>query len=231
MARNIPTSLAGNPFEPIERIINAILWIQVAVFAMLLVAAIVLPFTSSQSSVSILGFNDDHPCVSTDNLIIGLPEGGDTKIPGPDLVRPGTHLSPSGTTFCVDDPTATQRVAAALGQPIGVVYIFGTCLLIRRLIRVAREDGLFAVRPIIWLGRLGKFLVAMSILVPAATALGNGIFLASVTTEELGMTWHSQLVASFPLDVTLLVVGLGVITFARILIRAAHLQKELDLTV
>jgi hypothetical protein len=209
MARNTPTSLAGNPFEPIERIINAILWIQVAVFAMLLVAAIVLPFTSPHSSVSILGFNDDHPCVSTDNLIIGLPESADTKIPGPDLVRPGTHLSPSGTTFCVDDPTATQRVAAALGQPIGVVYIFGTCLLIRRLIRVAREDSLFAARPIIWLGRLGKFLIAMSILVPATTALGTGIFLASVTTAELGTTWHSQLVADFPLDVTLLVVGGG----------------------
>ncbi|MEU0316793.1 DUF2975 domain-containing protein [Nocardioides sp. NPDC006273] len=231
MAKGSPTPLPRDPFEPLERTINAIFWIMIAICAMLLIALFFLPIASPHSSVSVLGFNGDHPCVSTDNLIIGDPQPGVENPPEDTRVRPGTQLSPSGTSFCVDDPTPTQRFAAALGQPFGLVYVLGTCLLIRHMIRAAREDGLFAARPIRWLGRLGLFLVAMSILVPAATALGNGIFIASVTTDELGQTWHSQLAANFPLDVTLLVVGLGVITFARIMTHAARLQEESDLTV
>ncbi|MFE3998585.1 hypothetical protein ACFX43_07255 [Nocardioides sp. YIM B13467] len=74
-------------------------------------------------------------------------------------------------------------------------------------------------------------MIAMSVLCPLGADLGNGIFLAAVTTSETGLTWTSSLSSIEGPDWTPLILGVVAITCGRVMSRGARLQQEVDLTV
>ena len=129
--------------------------------------------------------------------------------------------------ICLAHPNGFQKVAATL-EPVGAT-VFGlvSLVLIRRTIVRARRDGHFSPATAARTRQLGWFVVLMTTAYPLAAAAGRGVVVSAAVRE---VSWTSQL-AHPHISIALLVVGLGVITFGRILGRAASLQQEVDLTV
>ena len=75
--------------------------------------------------------------------------------------------------------------------------------------------------------RLGWFLLVANLVGGVLSSIGGGLILQ---TSVRGETWHGQL-DSPDVSFTLVVVALGVLTFARMLRWAVALQDEVDATI
>lgn len=104
----------------------------------------------------------------------------------------------------------------------------GGSLLVVRLIRTANKVGLFAAEAARCTRELGWFLVVMSLVWPIGGRAGIGFVVAGAIPQQ---HWWSQITYGIPISFAVLLTGLGVLSFARILRLAVPLQTEADLTV
>lgn len=218
-----PPRAAQDPFSPVERIISALYALMWYFVVLTFVVGIGHAFGQFRS-VGVYQFSDFACVPVNDAFSLEAMEH---------LVRPGARVLAQGSMVCLDHPTWTQCLAASTAGILGTVEVLGACFLVRGFIRAGRAQGLFAPEVARRLERLGWFLAAMSVVTPAIGKLANGLLVSSVATPKMYMWshWWAFLVNDPQPEWMMLIVGLGVLSFARIMRRAVALQEEAALTV
>ena len=133
--------------------------------------------------------------------------------------------SVASTRICAEDPTAGAR-ALSLLDPLGDLAMLGVVLLlVRRWIRAARRDGLFAPGVATRLSHVGKALVVAAVVTCLLGIVStNAVVDAAVDGP---FTWKfTGVVTTFPW--LLLVVGIGVTSLARVTAYGRLLQQDVD---
>lgn len=213
-----------DPLAPLSTLVDAVSALIVA-FALFAVVVSGLHLFGKADGAHMFSFSDDV-CVETDSIIVDTGEELGTE----PHTKPGSRTLSSGTTFCTKDPSWTMQLAASAGGILGTVLLLGACLIARRFIRIARREGIFTAGPARLMRALGWFLIAMAIIGPVGTNIGDGIFIASAAGPDLDQTWSSQVGSSTP-DWSPLILGVCALTFSRVMRRGVSLQEEVALTI
>lgn len=205
-----------NPLEPFATVVSALMAILVVLFVLSAVA------TAVSKDASMFGIGEQVICVDDPNISVG---GGEAE--ARDLastVKPGARALTNGLTGCLDHPTGRQhalRVAMLLPP---AVFEFGTVLLLWLLVRGARREGPFAsansrrVRLVGWWLIAGG-LASVNIVEAAKVALLRTMFRNAVVGWAPHVPW------------TLLLIGLGMLTVARLLAVAAVMRQDIEATI
>jgi hypothetical protein len=145
-------------------------------------------------------------------------------------VRPGAYLNlNSPVQACAAHPGLWQRVLYTLTSvPTALIWV-GVLLLLWRLIRIAARRGPLALEVAGSMRFLGWFILAGSLVAITAQGVANQILLSTMMTgrADLGAIVDS-LIAGLPVP---LLVGAGLLTFARITRLGAALDEEVRGTV
>lgn len=214
---------ARDPLAPLDTLAGLFLGMSIA-FLLIAAAVTVLHATGKAESTTVYSFGRDV-CIESD--VFGTGEDP----PNNPYTEPGSRLIGLDSTFCTEDPSRSMQLAASTEGILWTLLILGGALLTRRVIRTARRDNLFSSAAARQMRTLGWFLIAMSIIGPLGADLGNGIFIASASTAETGLTWTSELRSIAGPDWAPLVLGICAITFGRVMSRGASLQEDVALTV
>lgn len=224
------TRLAADPFAPIEVAVDAIL--ALLGFTLLLGVGLlgVSALAGERSDATLTFFSfEETVCVTADAGPIGTM--ATDPVPGrpafPSTTSRGT-TSTDSYRVCVAHASLGEQVAASAEGLLSLALTIGVALLIRSAIRTARRDGLFTDRTARAVRRLGWVLIVASVLVPVATKIGIGVVVAAAVADQ---GWAAQLATGTAPSFPLLLTGLGVLSFARILRLAVPLQEEVALTV
>lgn len=178
------------------------------------------------SSGTMLGVGSSSICTEVQPGVY-LPFGGDDDGAGDGSLglAKDARESVASTRICAEDPTAGAR-ALSLLDPLGDLVMLGVVLLlVRRWIRAARRDGLFAPGVATRLSHVGKALVvAAGVTCLLGIVSTNAVVAAAVDGPY---TWKfSGVVTTFPW--LLLVVGIGVTSLARVTAYGRLLQQDVD---
>ena len=218
-----------DPLAPIEITVTALLALLAVCFAMFAVIAAVGLIAHGSTSVRFVGIGEPT-CVTAEPGQVPWGGSGNSD-PAPDGVVGLREdvASQRGTQaeICLKDPTRLQQAAGVLDTIGGGVLAIGGLLLIQRVVRTARRGGLFTEETADRTRQLGWFLLAMTLLWPLLEGAGTGIVLSAAVQD---VSWARGLFSA-DISYTLLVVAIGVLTFARILRQAVPLQDEVDATV
>ncbi len=214
-----------DPLAPLSALVDLIFAL-IVVFALFSAVIMVLHLFGKAENAGVLSFSN-HLCVESDSFMTDT--GGEP--PAEPLTKPGSNVQPSGTMFCTRNPSWAMQWAASTGGLLDVVLLAGAGLLARRAIKLARRDGIFTARPASMVRTLGWFLIAMAIIGPVGTDIGNGIFISSAAAPVLDLTWASEVASNGGPDWTPLFLGVCALTFSRVMSRGMMLQEEVDLTV
>ncbi|MCY7396804.1 MAG: DUF2975 domain-containing protein [Nocardioides sp.] len=208
---------------PIEVAVSFALFLVVCISGLILaVGAVDLALTGS-TSVSLAGVGD-RPCVEVDTWGVGAITAHES-----DLVQLRTEASavPRRWDLCLEDASTPQHAAATSIVLGPFLFGVGALLMIRRAVRVARRRGLFTDTTARVVPQLGLYLVLGAVGGSFAVAALRG---AVVSAALDGVSWTKQLWAP-DLPWILILVGVGVLSFARVLRSAVPLQAEVDATV
>ncbi|OIJ24140.1 DUF2975 domain-containing protein [Nocardioides luteus] len=216
-----PTS-ERDALTPLSTLVDVIFMFLV-VSVLFLATLVTLNLFGIGDGASFFEFSEDV-CVESDSFMVG-----DDEPPAGTYTKPGSRIMTSGSTFCTHRPSWATQLAASAGGILGATLLFGACLLARRIIKVARRDGIFARKPAASMRTLGWFLLAMSIIVPVGNDIGSSIFIASAAAPELDLTWSTGV--GIEPDWSPLILGICALTFSRVMRRGASLQEEVALTI
>lgn len=213
------------PLAPLSVLVDALFALTVA-FALFCVVITVLHLFGKAENAGVLRFSD-HVCVESDSFMTG----SDGDATGEPLAKPGSSVQSSGTMFCTTHPSWAMQWAASIGPILGLILLGGGCLLARRAIQVARRDGIFTAEPARMLRTLGWFLIAMAIIGPIGSDIGNGIFIASAAAPMLDLMWTLEVASIGGPDWAPFILGISALTFSRVMRRGVVLQDEAALTI
>ena len=216
---------AADPFAPIEVAVGAMLGLVAVVVSAILVLAGVQA-VSGHGDVTFFGFQDTV-CVEAEAGPIGIQGSADGVDEFPTTSARGS-TTPSEYSVCADRASLGEQVAASADGLLSLVLVVGAGVLVRRTIRTARAVGLFTDDAAHTTRDLGWFLVVLSVAWPVGARTGAGVVVAAAIPDQ---DWWAQVTYGYPVSATLLLTGLGVLSFARILRLAVPLQDEADLTV
>lgn len=214
-----------DPLAPLSTLVDLIFAL-IVVFALFSAVIPILHMFGKAENAGVLSFSN-HLCVESNSF---MTDTGDEPRPEP-LTEPGSNIQSSGTMFCTRNPSWAMQWAASTGGLLDVALLAGAGLLARRAIRLARRDGIFTARPARMVRTLGWFLIAMAIIGPVGTDIGNGIFISSAAAPALDLTWASEVASIGGPDWAPLILGICALTFSRVMSRGMALQEEVDLTV
>jgi hypothetical protein len=219
-----------DPFAPIEFIVTVLLGLILTLFALFIGIALVQEAMHGSTGVSIATIGDRDACALVRPGTVpygtsGSQEGQSAE--GVVGLRDGARQNARQVDVCLKNPTVGQKAASALGPVGDLVFGLGSLWMVRALIRTARQAGLFTPAVARRTRTLGWFVLVMSAAYPFVAGAGRGVVLAAAVDD---VSWMRGL-ASPGISWIGIVVGLGVITFARIMERAIHLQEEVDATV
>jgi hypothetical protein len=213
--------------RPIEIVVAGIL----VGLTLLAASAVFGQIVLSTASFNTPGVRDLDPvaCVSVPNdgtLVTGIDP---THTPSsPDvLVKRDAFSEIDRVSVCQGNATIVARLEALSYRLMDRIVLVIVCALVLRLVWTARRRGLLTRSTARMTRSLGLALIACAVVGPLVAACLRWLFLRHVVTgADLG---HSLLHPGFLW--TAIVVGMGIITFARILRVAVQLQEEAELTV
>lgn len=174
---------------------------------------------------SVLGFGDPEVCATA--------RPGEVPWGGPDPRRavPGLVDDARWHTWeiavCVEDPAPGLRLAGSLGGLSEIVTFVGSLLLVRRVIGHARRSGLFAEGVAARVLTLGRFLVVAAPVSAFLAQLGDHLVVDAAIEGEL---YYGHLF-NWDFPWTVFIVGVGLVSTARVLAYARHLQDDVDRTI
>jgi hypothetical protein len=210
---------ARNPLQPFASVVSAL--------ALLGITA--LPIGVAMMALthdgSVWGIGETSICAQDDHITIGGPGDGEALA---HLVRHGVAASNNGLSLCAGHPTTWQQTLNVLTQLPAGVFTLGLLILLWRLASGARRLGPFAHVNSRRLRLLGWWLIIGDLIAGNTRALAHMALLRSMTTSDHTPLWTDNVPA---LSWTMLIVGLGVITVARILTMATAMHEELAVTV
>jgi hypothetical protein len=200
------------PLEPIATTVGCM--------TMLLVAALLLSLFVHQAA-----WGNGPVCTSVsanDASILSRP----VSIPG---VAPGTHASLGSVTICTHNPASALRLAGFLAAwPYTVLWLIFLFRLNGLLKAALLPGGLYSpvtasrLRGLGWLLTLGG--VAASIIQSSARIV--------IFTSLIHYRWRAQfLPGQVSFSFTTLMIGLTLITVARVMRLGVKMREELDVTV
>lgn len=211
-----------DPLAPLDLGVTAVS----ALVAIILVVFIPL---SVFGEGTFLGFGDTEACAWSTPGAVGWFEDDDGGRPSSGVVGLRDHARsfPTSLEICDTDPGVAVRLAAAVPDGADLLLLLGFLLLTRRLIGTARRHGLFTEMVAARTRTLGWFLLVGSLVAAAAAAAASGVVVSSAVRD---VAWAVNL-GHFDMPWTLVLVGLGVLTFARVLRLAVALQADHDATI
>ncbi|MFF3404488.1 hypothetical protein ACFYW6_39645 [Streptomyces sp. NPDC002659] len=167
---------------------------------------------------------ENHPaCVDVNG---GLLRIENVDITGAGLPS-GSNLGASAYSLCIDHPAGLLRAGIALTQLPSTLLFLGFLLLVGRLLRGAQADGVHSRPTARRLQLLGWYLIGGSLTVATVEALALGAVLASQTPYSDWLSGVSQWHAPF----AVVLAGIGLVTFARIMRIGATMSDDLEGTV
>ena len=174
---------------------------------------------------SVLGFGDREVCATARPGEV--PWGGEEPrraVPG---LEDDARWYTSKIAVCVEDPSLGLRTAGSLGGLGEIGTFVGSLFLVRRVIGRARRSGLFAEGVSDRVLALGRFLVVAAPVSAFLARLGDHLVLDAAVAGEL---WYSHLLDwDFPW--TVFIVGVGLVSTARVIGYARELQDDVDRTI
>jgi hypothetical protein len=206
------TQAARDPLEPIA---TAVAWLTTLLVALLLLSLLVRQASWGNGPVCASVSPNDASIFS-----------GPVSVPG---VAPGGHATLGSVNICASSPTAALRLAGLLAAwPYTIVWL-AFLVGLRRLLRSAsRPGGLYSPFTAARLRALGWLLIigglAASIIESAAKIT---IFTSVVRYPGLGWFEPAQVNFSF----TTLIIGLALVTAARVMGQGVTMREELDVTI
>ena len=174
---------------------------------------------------SALGMGGDSVCVTTDLRTFGLAEDPYGDVRKDEGIDRRVSLDPDGTQLCDGDPDLLQQAASGLTQAPAAIVFFAFVLMTRRIIRYARQHGLFSAELAHRITRLGWLLLAGLLMAGFLKWLGEGLLLSSMVDS---MSWTD---GSIGVSVPALIGAAGVVSIGRVMNRAAALQADADATI
>lgn len=183
-------------------------------------------FVAGKASIG--GFGDTTVCVAQPNTGYG---GNDwTKYQGI-VSRPGASVSINGTLqACAVHPSTGQRVLSSLmSLPTAVIWA-AVLFLLWRLMRAARRSGPFTVGVAAAMRRLGWLIIAGSAVAGAVQGFATDQLLNSLlrAPSSSGDAITQAIHGVLPVP---LLVGVALLTFARIVRLGAAMDDEIKATV
>lgn len=215
-----------DPLAPLSTLVDLVFALVVA-FALFGAVLTGLHLFGKADGAFVLSFSD-HVCVESDSF---MADTGEDEPPAEALTTPGSRLQTSRMMFCTQNPSWAMQWAASAGGILGMMLLIGACLLARRIIRIARRDGIFTATPARLMRTLGWFLIGMAVIGPIVNDIGNGIFIASAAAPTLDLTWTVDLASIGGPDWSPLILGICALTFSRVMRRGVSLQEEVALTI
>lgn len=176
------------------------------------------------SSGTVLGIGSSSICTEVPPAHY-LPYGGEGGGDGSLGLAKDARESVASTRICAANPSVAMR-ALSLLDPVGDLAMLGVVLLlVRRWIRAARRDGLFAPGVATRLSHVGKALVVAAVVTCVLGIVAtNAVVDAAVDGPY---DWRfGGVVTTFPW--LLLVVGIGVTSLARVTAYGRLLQQDVD---
>jgi hypothetical protein len=206
---------ARRALRPFERVI-------VFFGGLLLVGLVIEVGNFVSGDASFFGFGAPVVCASSSPFDLD-------QYPGNGYVRglgltDGVRVHVSDVDVCSSDPTTGERILSSIDQ--GAVSLFGAgvLLLLWRMLRRARHDGVFVEAFARRVSRLGLYVLLGAAAVNVVRTWAQWELLKRlVPTGAHPGVWH----VSF----TPLVLGLGLITVGRLMAATVPMQREIDATV
>jgi hypothetical protein len=201
--------------DPLEPIATTVGWLITLLVALLLLSLLVRQ--------SLWGNGPVCASVSSNDASIF---SGPVSVPG---VAAGSHATLGSVSICASRPAAALRLAGLLAAwPYVIVWLVFLVRLRRVLKSAARPGGLYSgftaarLRTLGWLLIIGG--LAASIIESAAKI---SIFTSVVRYPGLGWFEPWQVNFSF----TTLIIGLALVTAARVMGQGVTMREELDVTI
>lgn len=173
-------------------------------------------------SGSLFGFGDTEVCAAGPAGFFG----GQTE-PTVRGLSAGSRVFARQVELCAQHPSVGLRLIGTLTTLPSFLLFLGFLLLVHRLLRAAQTHGIYSFHTVRRVRLLGWCLLVGDLLAATLEAImRGGVFAAQV--PRLGwdsglITWH----ASF----AVLLAGIGVITFARVMAVGAAMREDLEGTV
>jgi Protein of unknown function (DUF2975) len=208
-----------NPLQPFSWVVSGL----AALSVMALLAGVVMSAITHQASL--WGIGETPICVQDDAISVGG-ASDDQAFVG--IVRHGVAASNKGLSLCAQHPTTWQQTLNVLTQLPTGVFTLGLLILLWRLVAGAQRLGPFARVNPRRLRSLGWWLLIGDLIADNAQTLAHTALLRSMTTPAQAPLWTDNM-PSF--SWTMLIVGLGMLTVARILTMATAMHEELAVTV
>jgi Protein of unknown function (DUF2975) len=204
---------AHRALRPFERVI--------AFFGGLLLVGLVFQvgyFASGEESL--FGFGAPEVCVSSSPFQLDHYQG---HVRGPELPD-GRRISVSEVDVCRTDPTTGERILSSIDQGAASLFGAGVLLLLWRMLRRGRHEGVFVDAFARRVSRLGLYVLLGAAAVNVVRTWAEWQLLKSLMPVGAHPgTWH----VSF----TPLVLGFGLITVGRLMAATVPMREELDATV
>jgi hypothetical protein len=143
-------------------------------------------------------------------------------------LAPGVHATWNTAFLCSAHPTAGQALAFTVTLLPLDLFQLGALYLVMRLARAAARDGIYTARAARLVLILGWWLLAGGLVATVAQAFARVNLLAQL------VTWHvdwGQWPAAWSWESPVALIGLGLITFARIMRVSAGMRADLEGTV
>lgn len=220
------TTKTKDPLLPLE----LVFWVLSRFMLLFLVVSVVLmPFRD----VSIAGINDPHVCRTVDtDVALSPPMSTDALSRALELVPPGGDfrhgsIHADATSVCLDDASLGTQVVGNADTVFRLLWFLGILLITLRMIKVARTDGLFTTGTARILRWLGWWVTLGSLFQSLLSQIAD----QRIVADALG----TDAAWGFPgwpsLDPAVLLTGIGIITFARVMRQAVELQDDVDATI
>jgi hypothetical protein len=203
-------------------VVTWVFWLTAVVTALQLIlaltrsGALLIPVPNSQPSSRV--------CLTTAPALLQH-AGSGLSHPG---LAPGVHATWDTVFLCTAHPTAGQALAFGVTLlPIGLLRL-GALYLAMRLARAAASDGVYTAQAARLVLVLGWWLLAGGLVATLAEAFARVDLLAQL------VTWHvdwGQWPAAWSVSWPVALIGLGLITFARIMRISAGMRADLEGTV
>lgn len=174
---------------------------------------------------SVLGFGDREVCATAPPGEV--PWAGEEPRRAVAGLEDDARWYTSEIAVCVEDPSPGLRLAASLGGLAELATFVGSLVLVRRVIGQARRSGLFAEGVSARVLALGRFLVVAAPVSAFLARLGDHLVLDAAVAGEF--SFGHLLSWDFPW--TVFIVGVGLVSTARVMACARELQDDVDRTI
>jgi hypothetical protein len=206
---------ARRALRPFERVI-------VFFGGLLLVGLVIEVGNFVGGDASFFGFGAPEVCVSSSPFQLDQYHGNG-RVRGPGFTD-DVRVSVTEVDVCGTDPSTRERILSSIDEGAASLFGAGVLLLLWRMLRRARHEGVFVDAFARRVSRLGLYVLLGAAAVNVVRTWAEWELLKSlVPVGSHPGVWH----VSF----TPLVLGLGLITVGRLMAATVPMREEIDATV